>query len=115
MERPERCEPFNQYMASRRQKQATWIQVYPVREDATGLAPDRPLFVDVGGGIGHQATEFAREYEDLPGTIHNQDLPHAIGNALKTAKVEHQVHDMFSSEQPIKSIICTVSHMHHQR
>ena len=90
MGHPTYFESFNQYMASRREHQATWIQFYPLKDDATNLSPERPLFVDIGGGIGHQAAEFKARYPDLPGKVILEDLPFAIDHALPTAGVENQ-------------------------
>jgi demethylsterigmatocystin 6-O-methyltransferase len=102
MRHPANFETFNKYMAARRENQKTWIQVYPVEEDATSLAPERPLFVDIGGNIGHQAAEFKAKYPKLPGKVILQDLPGAIQHALPTPGVENQVHDFYEA-QPVKS------------
>ena len=102
MSRPASFDNFNQYMASRREHQVTWIQFYPVEEDATQLDPARPLFVDIGGGIGHQAAEFKEKYPTLPGKVVLQDLPFAIDHALPTPGVDNQALDFFTG-QPVKS------------
>ena len=91
-------------MAARRASQITWIAKYPLRDDINlvKLSPERVLFIDVGGGLGHQAAEFHAHYPDLPGRVVNQDLSVAIEQAKTTTKgIEHITHDFFTP-QPIK-------------
>jgi demethylsterigmatocystin 6-O-methyltransferase len=101
MGRPEAFANFNLYMNSRRENQPSWIDVFPVKDDITNLSPERALFVDVGGGIGHQCVEFKRMYPDLPGRVILQDLPFAVQNAISSPGVEAMAHD-FTQTQPIK-------------
>ncbi|KAL4892529.1 S-adenosyl-L-methionine-dependent methyltransferase [Aspergillus ambiguus] len=63
----------------------------------------RPLFVDVGGGYGHQCTSLRDRYPTLaekPGSIVLQDKPETLKD-LKIAGVDIVPHDIFT-EQPIK-------------
>lgn len=105
VEHPEQLDHFNKYMALRRQAELSWLTVYPVREEAAGLTdPQRPLYVNVGGGIGHQCAQFRDKYSDLPGRIILEDLPDTIAQALPTPGVENLAHDFFMP-QPIKGIL----------
>lgn len=100
-EHPENMAYFNDYMASRRGPELGWLSVYPVREEAAGWSADRPLYVNIGGNIGHQCAEFRDRYPDLPGRVVLQDLAHSIAAALPTPGVENMVHNFFEP-QPVR-------------
>ncbi|KAF2730937.1 S-adenosyl-L-methionine-dependent methyltransferase [Polyplosphaeria fusca] len=105
--RPEAYANFNTYMAARNADQVSWLQNYPVHKDISptdpNINPERVLFVDVGGGIGHQATDFRAKYKEIPGRVLNQDLAFPIKQAkgIGAPGVEHMVHDIFTPN-PIK-------------
>ncbi|RYP14776.1 hypothetical protein DL765_006132 [Monosporascus sp. GIB2] len=98
---PENLSYFNDYMALRREPQFSWLGVYPVPEEAKGSMPERALYVNIGGGIGHQCAQFKDRYPDIPGRVILQDLPHSIEKALQTPGVENLAHNFFDP-QPIK-------------
>ncbi|KAK0712210.1 O-methyl transferase B [Apiosordaria backusii] len=101
-EHPEQLAHFHKYMALRRQAELSWLTVYPVLEETKGLVdPNRALYVNVGGGIGHQCAQFREKYPDLPGRVILQDLPATIERALPTPGVENMAHDFFEP-QPVK-------------
>lgn len=103
-ENPKHLGYFNDYMALRRKSQLSWLTVYPVAEETKGWdAQDnsRAIYVNIGGGIGHQCAQFRERYPDLPGRVILQDLPHSIAQALPTAGVENVAHNFFEP-QPIK-------------
>jgi len=87
-------------MAARRVKMTTWLSVFPIQEKAEHWHDDEPVFVDVGGGIGHQCAELKARYPGIKGRVILQDLPHSIEQALPTAGVEKMSHDFFLP-QPI--------------
>lgn len=90
-------------MALRRQPEVSWLSVYPVAGAAEGCKTDDPdsvLYVNIGGGIGHQCKQLKDKYPDLPGRVILQDLPHSIANALDTPGVENMGHNFFEP-QPI--------------
>ncbi|KAK8024997.1 S-adenosyl-L-methionine-dependent methyltransferase [Apiospora arundinis] len=98
---PEHLAYFNDYMALRRKSDSTWLSVYPVATEATADWPaDRGLFVNIGGGVGHQCAQFKDKFPSLPGRVLLQDLPHSVAKALPTPGVENMAHDMFEP-QPI--------------
>ncbi|GAP90025.2 putative O-methyl transferase B [Rosellinia necatrix] len=102
--RPENLRRLNDFMAARREPGRSWLSVYPVEgrlREAGGCAPSRPLYVDVGGGIGHQCAQFRERYPDVPGRVVLQDLPHSIAAALPTPGVENMAHDFFEP-QPVQ-------------
>lgn len=96
-------------MASRRRPELSWLSVYPVREElATGkweaganTESTRAVYVNIGGGIGHQCAEFKDKYADVPGRVVLQDLAHSIAKAQSAPGVENMIHDFFD-EQPVK-------------
>ena len=95
---------FNQYMAARREGAAeTWLSIYPVEDETRGWDPEAPVYVDIGGSIGHQCSAFKAKYPQLPGRVILQDLPHSIKYALRTPGVESMDHDIFKP-QPVKGI-----------
>ncbi|KAI1878223.1 hypothetical protein JX265_002592 [Neoarthrinium moseri] len=100
-EHPENMAYFNEYMASRRLPEKSWLNVYPVEGECAGWTADKPLYVNIGGNIGHQCAEFKEKYPHIPGRVILQDLPYSIDNALLTPGVENLVHNFFEP-QPIK-------------
>jgi hypothetical protein len=101
-EHPHELGRFNDYMAFRREPEVSWLAVYPVDEETKDLSDTtRALFVNIGGGIGHQCTQFRAKYPHIPGRVILQDMKHSIQNALSTPGVENMVHDFFNP-QPIQ-------------
>ncbi|KAI1360610.1 S-adenosyl-L-methionine-dependent methyltransferase [Xylaria arbuscula] len=98
---PQNLKYFNDFMAFRREADLSWLRVYPVKERAEGWSSDRPLYVNIGGGVGHQCAQFKEHFPDIPGQVVLQDLPHSIAKALPTAGVQNMAHDFFEA-QPIK-------------
>ncbi|KAF2280229.1 S-adenosyl-L-methionine-dependent methyltransferase [Westerdykella ornata] len=98
---PENLKFFNDYMAHRREAEVSWLSVYPVLEQTKDWDPAKPVYVNIGGGVGHQCAQFKKKYPDVPGQVILQDLPHTIENALTTPGVENIAHDFFQ-EQLVK-------------
>lgn len=92
---------FNDYMAFRREPKLSWITVYPVKEVTRNWAGENAVYVNVGGGIGHQCAQFKAKYPEVPGKVVLQDMPHSIEKALQTEGVQNMVHNFFD-EQPVK-------------
>ncbi|KAI9691908.1 MAG: hypothetical protein M1822_007981 [Bathelium mastoideum] len=93
---------FHTYMALRRQVALSWLTVFPVNEETAGLTDrERPLLVNIGGGIGHQCAQFREKHPDIPGRVILQDVPETIAIALQTPGVENMAHDYFKP-QPIR-------------
>ncbi|KAJ8068749.1 hypothetical protein OCU04_002446 [Sclerotinia nivalis] len=99
---PENLAYFNDYMAGRRHNlDDTWLSVYPVEAEVKDWDPEAPVYVDVGGSVGHQCAGFKLRYPNLPGRVILQDLPHTIAAARLTPGVQNMAHDFFEP-QPIK-------------
>ena len=101
---PENAAHFNNYMLHRRQGQPTWLDVYPIERETKGWSQEAPVFVDVGGNLGHQCAALKSKYPNLPGQVILQDLPNPISQALSTPGVENMTHDAFKP-QPVKGML----------
>ena len=95
---PELFPYFNIHMAARRESMTTWLDIYPVEQETKDWNPEAPVFIDMGGGIGHQCAELKAKYPNLPGRVVLQELPHCIDQAFPTPGVENLVHDIFTSQ-----------------
>lgn len=103
-DQPEKLKYFNDYMAFRREPALSWLTVYPVEEELRAWDdPQKPVYVNIGGGIGHQCAQFKDKYPNVPGRVILQDLAHSIDKALPTPGVENMVHNFFEP-QPVKGI-----------
>ncbi|KAF7589009.1 hypothetical protein BBP40_004940, partial [Aspergillus hancockii] len=98
---PKQWDYFNAYMAARRAGMPTWLSVYPVEDEARGWNPEDPLFVDIGGGIGHQCKELQARYPQVSCRLVLEDLPYCTENALAVPGLEVIPHD-FNEPQPVK-------------
>ncbi|CAI7623543.1 unnamed protein product [Penicillium viridicatum] len=105
-ENPEAASQFNNHMSVYHQGRPSWMDVgfYDVPSLFSNVAQDDVLLVDVGGGMGHDLSEFKRKWSDAPGRLVLQDLPDVIAQA-KAGQLHPSVkameHDFFT-EQPIK-------------
>lgn len=86
----------------------TWLDVYPVEEMARSPGPEEPLFVDVGGGLGHQCIALRERFPHLKGRVILQDIPQTLTHAIHHDEVEIMVQDFFQP-QAIKGTSCSRS------
>lgn len=98
---PEKLKWFQQLMSVPREGE--WLDVVPFTEALASVEPDRVLFVDIGGSIGHQCARLKAKYPNLPGRIIVQDLEETIKAAPPIDGVEFMVHDFFNP-QPVKGM-----------
>lgn len=89
---PKLLKTFTGFMAVQRDGMPSWLSIYPISSETADWDPVRPVFVDVGGGIGHVCAELKAKYPDLPGEIILEDLPQSIDHALPTAGVKAIAH-----------------------
>lgn len=80
-----------------------WLDVVNFTEAAASVAPNRALFVDVGGNVGHQCMRLKARYLNVPGRIIVQDLEESVKAAQPIEGVEFMVHNFFNP-QPVKGI-----------
>lgn len=88
-------------MAFRREPELSWLTVYPVEEETRTWDGSRPVYVNIGGGIGHQCAQFKAKHPNVPGQVILQDLPHSIAKALPTPGVDNVAHNFFEP-QPVR-------------
>jgi demethylsterigmatocystin 6-O-methyltransferase len=74
---PEHFDNLNQHMAARRLKMSTWLSVFLLEQEAKDWHEGDPLFVDIGGGIGHQCAKLKAIYPNIRGRVILQDLPYS--------------------------------------
>ena len=93
--------------------QNIFLDVFPFdKEIGIDSEPETPLFVDVGGSIGHQCAALKKKFPNIPGRVILQDLPPVIAQAIPTEGVELMVHD-FMTEQPIKGMVAPALPLQH--
>jgi demethylsterigmatocystin 6-O-methyltransferase len=96
---------FNLLMTDYHAGQKTWLDVFPFEERfGHNLDHNTPLFVDVGGELGHQCLALKARFPTFPGRVILQDLPAVLAQALPPLKengIELMPSD-FWTEQPIK-------------
>ncbi|MCJ1394031.1 hypothetical protein MMC18_006909 [Xylographa bjoerkii] len=97
-QQPQNLQWFAQWMAAQRDGLPTWLSVYPFEAQAADLDPEAPLFVDVGGGIGHQCLVLKQTYPSLSGRVIVQDLPQTLEQAKPIDGVVFQAHDFFEPQ-----------------
>lgn len=103
---PQRKRIFDDYMEARQySNDAKWFEIYPAdRELNEGLkvGDDAVLLVDVGGGKGHDISQFRQRFANLSGKLILQDLPHTFRTlSLSLEGITLMEHDFFT-EQPVK-------------
>jgi len=99
--KPEWMVQFNALMKAWELNQVSWFDNYPLQQVCRNRKRDQPLFVDDGGGLGHQAIRLAELFSNLQGRIVVQDVQGDLMATLKHEKVEFMQHDFFEP-QPIK-------------
>ncbi|OTB01849.1 hypothetical protein M426DRAFT_265362 [Hypoxylon sp. CI-4A] len=104
---PKQMELFLQWMKLQRDDLPTFLDVFDVRQElARGSTDSTPLFVDIGGALGHQCIAFKKKYPDIPGRIILQDQQGVIQRVRENPLpgfegIETQVYDFFTP-QPLK-------------
>lgn len=61
---------------------------------------EKPFFVDVGGGNGHQCIQLSKKYPTLLGRMVLQNLPAAIDKLPSIEGMKAEAHDFFE-KQPV--------------
>lgn len=100
---PAEQQAFNSVMTMGRAfRGEEWFEYFPV-EEKLQASPDETVLVDIGGGVGHDITEFKKKFPQLPGKLVLQDLPQVIDDINEPLPdgIEAVKYDMFKP-QPIK-------------
>lgn len=77
-----------------------WLDVYPIEEKIQNLGANQPVFVDVGGGVGHQSV-LLRERLPLSrvgNKVILEDLPATLQQAIQHDGVECAAQDFFQPQ-----------------
>lgn len=90
-----------------------WIRDFPLVDDSVRKISlrkpelsERPFFVDVGGGHGHQCSQLLERYPSLSGHIILQDLSEAVSEIKSINGVKIMAQDFFE-KQAIQGTINT--------
>ncbi|KAI4209668.1 MAG: hypothetical protein LQ351_007422 [Letrouitia transgressa] len=102
-EHPSNLDFFVKWMGAQHEGQPTWLDVFPFEKELcnNNLGPETPLFVDIGGGAGHQCHALKARHPHAPGRVILQDLSQTISQAVPTEGIETMAYD-FWTPQPIK-------------
>lgn len=105
LKHPRILEDANLWMTVQHEGSKVWLDEFPFEAEIGKESndPDLPLFVDIGGGIGHQCQLLHERCASLPGRLILQDQGPVIAQALPMDGVEKMVHDFFTP-QPVKGM-----------
>lgn len=102
MEHSDFLKNFSLWMTVQHEGNKVWLDELPFeKEFCQNVEPETPLFVDIGGNIGHQCLLLKTTYPEITGRVILQDLAPALQHALPIEGVEKMAHD-FWTKQPIK-------------
>ncbi|KAL8793067.1 MAG: hypothetical protein Q9195_004379 [Heterodermia aff. obscurata] len=101
--KPDFLERYNALMKVWDSNPCSWFDVYPMELCSLTMTQDQPLFLDVGGGLGHQAIRLVERFPKLEGRVIVQDMQSDTAS-LRHERVEFMQHDFFEP-QPIKAIL----------
>ena len=96
---PKRFEPVQQTMTVIPSGQP-WFTIFPFKEQLGSFAGET-VFVDVGGGFGHQSLQLLGAFPELKDRIVLQDLEQTLAHLPPLDGVKAATHDFFT-EQPVK-------------
>ena len=105
MGQPELERNFNLWMTATHQGQRSCFDVFPPQKFCADSDEKTILFVDIGGGIGHQSAALKTRLIEaqIAGRVVLQDQRMAIEHAIPTEGVEKMEFD-FWGQQPIQGI-----------
>lgn len=86
-------------------KGSEWTQEFSLfNDEAQKISPtapqlsEKPFFVDVGGGYGHQCIQLGKQYPNLLGRLVLQDLPEAVEKLAPILGVKTEAYDFFQPQ-----------------
>ncbi|KAL6715997.1 hypothetical protein ACLMJK_006959 [Lecanora helva] len=100
---PRYLDAYQRYMTSANEGRASWMDFFPVQERLGKNAhknQEAVFFVDIGGGMGHEASALHKRFPELPGRFVLQDLPEVVSQ-VQAEGLEVIPHDFFNP-QPVK-------------
>lgn len=102
---PELSSAFGVWMAAQHKSSMSWMDVVDFPALIGGMGSEAPLFVDVGGGIGHQCQALRARYPELTGKVVLQDSGVVLEKAAEMEWVERMDFD-FWGPQVVEGKIC---------
>ncbi|KAF3397379.1 Demethylsterigmatocystin 6-O-methyltransferase [Talaromyces pinophilus] len=93
----ERFGHFQQVMTVQRAGAVSWLSDFPFKEELGDFQGDT-VFVDVGGGFGHQSLSVKGAFPDVKGKIVLQDLPQALQFVPPMDDIEVMPHNFFEPQ-----------------
>lgn len=98
---PKFLKVFNSYMTGQREGRQSWLEFFPLTQElVTGFSNEvnAVMFVDVGGGYGHEIQEIKKRYPHLPGRMILQDLPDTINQITAAPDTEAMAYNFFTPQ-----------------
>ncbi|KAF4880868.1 O-methyltransferase [Colletotrichum siamense] len=100
-EHPEFGESFNMVQKVSTGKEQPWMDMYPHKKLVDESDPNLPLFVDVGGGIGHDLMRMYNAYPETASRLYLADLPEVVASNIVPENI-NKVDYNFFTPQPVK-------------
>ena len=101
---PERSRIFQGTMEFYSASKPLLTMLYPLDELFRKAKKDRIVFVDMGGGAGHDIEKVRASVNAPPGSCVLQDLPGVIEHANVSESITKMAHDLFTP-QPVKGTL----------
>lgn len=104
---PKMMRDFAMWMSAQRAGQNNWLDAFPAdcfKDDNANI--ESPIFVDVGGGVGHQCLALKARFPEMKRGIILQDLPQVLERAVSVEGVTHMPYS-FWEEEPVKGMYRT--------
>ncbi|KAF9882209.1 hypothetical protein CkaCkLH20_00245 [Colletotrichum karsti] len=109
-EHPEWGESFNKVQKVSTGKECPWMDIFPHQALVAESEPSLPLFVDVGGGIGHDLMRLYNTYPEAASRLYLADLPEVVASNIVPEAVNKVGYNFFTP-QPVKH--AKVYYLHH--
>lgn len=106
MDHPRQLTSHGNFMSGYTSERGSWLDVYPVERILEGADPEAVLFVDVGGGLGHDTEKLRKRNPNARAKLVVQDLPFVVkqGQGKVDSAIQMMAHDFFTP-QPIQGMI----------
>jgi demethylsterigmatocystin 6-O-methyltransferase len=89
-------------MTIQRDGTVSWLSAFPFKEELGGFQ-GKSVFVDIGGGFGHQCIALKQTFPELAGKLILEDQSQTLAQAPEIDGVEAIAHDFFKP-QVVKGI-----------
>lgn len=100
---------FQQVMTVQRAGAVNWLSVFPLK-DELGDFKGKTVFVDVGGGFGHQTMAVKEALPECAGKLVLQDLPQTLEHVPGIEGIEIMAHNFFEPQVITGTTITILQH-----